>query len=133
VKHFSRKSISQKLAFVGVLLLATTAFAANKGPLQLYHPTKVGDKQLQAGSYTVQWEGSGDQVQLNVLQYNKTVATTAAHVVNTDTKSPYNEALVTANPDGSRSLAQIHFRGKKFALEVSGENGSASGAAGAGK
>lgn len=130
MKAFSR--IGTLLA--GAILLAGTAFAANKASFQLMHPTQVGDKQLAPGNYTVQWDGSGDQVQVNILSGKKSVATTTAKVVKADSASQYDNALVTVNPDGSRSLSQIRLRGKKVVLEINGANGgSGAGAAGAAK
>jgi hypothetical protein len=122
----------QTLVLASAVLLATSAFAVNKGSVELMHPTQVAGKQLAAGSYKIQWDGSGDQVQLSIRQGSKEVASTSARVVQIQSPSPNNNALITVNPDGTRSLSQIRLRGKTFALDLGGE-GSGSGSSGAGR
>ena len=115
--------------FAALVLLAGTAWAANKGSLDLLHPTSVAGTKLDSGSYTVQWEGNGDQVELKIYQGKKQVAATSAHMVQLQAASPYSSAIVTTDSNGGLSLSQIRFAGKKMAIEISGEGG-AGGAAG---
>jgi hypothetical protein len=119
--------ISKVVLLASAVLLAATAFAANKGSFELQHPALVAGKQLAPGTYKVRWEGSGDQVQLNIMQGGKAVATTTAHVMQVQVAPPEDSALINVNPDGSRSVAQIRFRGKKFVLEIANEGGGAAG------
>ena len=114
------------------VLFASSAFAANQASFDLQHPTQVAGQELAAGSYKVQWEGTGNDVHLTILRGSKQVATTNARVVEMKVKSPDTSALVTVKPDGSRSLSQLRFRGKTFALDL-GSEGAGSGAGGAGK
>ena len=95
-------------------------------------PTQVAGKQLAAGSYKIQWDGSGDQVQLSILQGKKEVASTSARVVQIQSPSPNDNALITVGSDGTRTLSQIRLRGKTFALELGGE-GSGAGSSGSGR
>ena len=113
-----------------VVLVATSGFATSKGSLELQHPTNVAGKQLASGNYSVQWEGTGDQVELKIYQGKKVVVSTAAHVVNLEQPLPNNAAVMVTNGDGSASLSRIMFRGRKYAIEISNEGGAA-GAAGA--
>jgi hypothetical protein len=129
---FNRVTSMQTLVLACAVLLATSAFAVNKGSVQLMHPTQVAGKQLAAGSYKIQWDGSGDQVQLSILQGKKEVASTSARVVQIQSPSPNDNALITVNPDGTRSLSQIRLRGKTFALDLGGE-GSGAGSSGSGR
>jgi hypothetical protein len=129
---FNQVTSMQTLVLASAVLLATSAFAVNKGSVELMHPTQVAGKQLAAGSYKIQWDGSGDQVQLSIRQGSKEVASTSARVVQIQSPSPNNNALITVNPDGTRSLSQIRLRGKTFALDLGGE-GSGSGSSGAGR
>ena len=124
--------VAQRILLASALLFATSAFAANKGSLELHHPTQVAGKELAAGNYNVQWEGSGDNVQLSITQGKKQVASTTARVVQTQNTATTDSALITMNPDGSRTLAQIRLRGKPFALDLNGQGGGA-GASGAGR
>ena len=129
---FNRVTSMPTLVLACAVLLATSAFAVNKGSVQLMHPTQVAGKQLAAGSYKIQWDGSGDQVQLSILQGNKEVASTSARVVQIQSPSPNDNALITVNPDGTRSLSQIRLRGKTFAIDLGGE-GSGAGSSGSGR
>jgi hypothetical protein len=116
-----------KGGFLALLVLfGMSAFAANKGSLQLQHPTSVAGKQLATGAYTVQWDGTGDQVDLKVYQGKKEVASTSARVVKMEQAANYDQTITSAGNDGSSALTEIRFRGKKFALQLNGEGGSSS-------
>jgi hypothetical protein len=114
------------LVLGSALLLASSAFAANKGPLQLVSPANVAGKQLAAGDYTVKWDGIGASVQVQIMKGKNVVATVPAQVVNLEHPSGYDSAVINTSTDGSRTLSQIRFSGKKFALDVSGEGGGSS-------
>jgi hypothetical protein len=111
------------------VLLATSAFASNKGTLQLTDAAVVSGKQLPAGDYSVKWEGSGSNVQLSIMKGKNVVATTAARVVDLGQSADNDAAVIRSNADGSKSLTEVRFNGKKFALAIgdetmSAENGS---------
>ena len=110
--------------FAALVFVAGTAWAANKGSLDLLHPTSVAGTKLDSGNYTVQWEGNGDQVEVKIYQGKKQVATTSAHMVQLQAASPYSSAIVTTDANGGLSLSQIRFAGKKTAIELNGEGGS---------
>lgn len=118
--------VSKGLVLGLAILLATSAFAASKGTLQLNAPASVAGKQLAAGDYTVKWDGTGPAVQVEIMKGKNVVATIPAQVVNLDRASGYDSAVVNTAGDGSRVLSQIRFSGKKFALEVGGEGGASS-------
>jgi hypothetical protein len=123
---------SLKGIFLGVVVLAAgSALAASKGSLELQHPTTVAGKQLAMGSYTVQWEGSGDQVNLKIYQGKSVVASTPARILKVDHPIGSDSAVVTANDDKTFSLSEIRFGGKKFALEIVNDTGGAAASAGA--
>ncbi len=113
-----------------IVLIAGGALASSKGSLDLQHPTSIAGKQLASGSYTVRWDGSGDQVELKVYHGKDVVASTSARVVKNDAPQRSNSAVIVKNGDGSMSLAQIRFAGKSYALEISNDGGG-SGSAGA--
>jgi hypothetical protein len=105
------------------VLLATGAFASNKGTINVQETLQVNGQQLPAGDYQVRWEGSGPDVQVTFLQGRKEVAKTSARVVELQEKSPYDSALVDRS--NGASLAQVRFAGKKFALAIGGSGASA--------
>jgi hypothetical protein len=110
-----------------VLMLGASAFAANKGAFQLNNTVSVNGKQLQAGDYSVTWDGNGPDVQLNIMKGRKVVAQAPAKVVSMDQASGSNQAVVERNADGTASLKELRFNGKKFALAISG-NAAGAGA-----
>ena len=124
------QSISKSLLLGLALLMATGAFAAaaNKGSVQLMDTVTVSGKQLPAGSYSVKWDGSGPNVELNFLQGNKVVATTPARLIDLNQKTANNVAVVKSGADGSKTLAEIRFGGKKYALAIGGDSAGMEGA-----
>ena len=121
-------NISKGLMLGLALLLATSALAAtNKGSMQLQDPVTVSGKQLRAGDYSVKWDGSGPNVELSILKGNKVVATTPARLIDLNEKSNRDAAVIQNNGDGSKSLAEIHFSGKKYALAIGSESASMDG------
>jgi len=126
-------NVSKGLLLGLTLLLATSVFAAsNKGSLQTMSTTTVNGTALPAGSYSLKWEGTGSNVQLNILKGNKVIATTPARVVETNQSPNTDQAVLKNNSDGSQSLAEVRFGGKKYALQI-GEQSAADEASGSTK
>jgi hypothetical protein len=112
----------KKSLFLGLaLLLATSAFAANKGSLSVQQPVSVNGTKLAAGEYKVQWEGTGPNVELNITQGKKVIAKVPARIVSLQEPSPADAAVVKNNGDGSRSLSEVRLSGKKFSFAVDEE------------
>ena len=109
------------------LLLATSAFAANKGSLQVSDTVNVSGKSLAAGEYNVKWEGNGPNVELNILQGKKVVATIPARLIDLDRSATGNTSVIKRNGDGSKTLSEIRFAGKKYALALGDESAKADG------
>jgi hypothetical protein len=120
-------NISKGLLLGLALVLATSAFAANKGSMQLMDSVTVSGKQLPAGDYSVKWDGSGPNVEVNILKGNKVVATTQARLVDLSQKPNSDGAIVQRNSDGSNALTEIQFGGKKYALAIGTESASMDG------
>jgi hypothetical protein len=117
------------ILLAGVVLLAGSALAASKGPLQLQEAASVAGTQLKSGTYTVQWEGTGDQVQLKVFQGKKEVASTSAKMVMLDKPARDDGAILQRHEDGTMAVTRINFGKKNFALEISGDAGGSGGTA----
>ena len=117
-------TISNTMMLSLALLLATSAFAgdAHKGSVQFFNDVQLNGKQLPAGEYQVKWEGTGNNVELSILRNNKVLATAPAQLVDLSQKPSSNAALINNNTDGTRSISQIRFAGKKQALEVGRES-----------
>ena len=110
--------ISKGLLLGLALLLATSAFAANKGSLQVSDPVTVNGKQIGAGEYTVKWDGNGPNVELNILRGKSVIATVPARMVDLDRTPTRDSAVTVLNSDGQKSLNEIRFSGKKYALAI---------------
>ncbi|MBZ5681858.1 MAG: hypothetical protein LAO24_17310 [Acidobacteriia bacterium] len=111
-------TVSKSLVMGLAVLLASSAFAATKGSLQLNHPVSVNGTQLKAGEYKVQWDGNGPNVEVSIIQGKNVVVKVPAHVVDLNTPSQNDAAVVQKNNDGSSTLAGVRFGGKKIALEI---------------
>jgi len=108
-----------KLAVLAVaVMLASSAFAATKATLHVNNTLTVNGTNLKPGDYKLQWDGSGPDVEVSILQGKNVVAKVPAKVVDLQA-APQSDATVTRhNNDGSSSLAGVRFEGKKFAIEV---------------
>jgi hypothetical protein len=109
--------------FQGVLmgsafLLATDAFAANKGTLHVSSPELVAGERLAAGDYTVRWDGTGPNTQFRIVQGAKVVVAAPARIVALDNASPSDSVVVEVGADGSRRVSQISFSGQRLALQI---------------
>jgi hypothetical protein len=109
---------SKSLVLGLALVLASSAFAATKGSLQLSNPVTVNGTQLKPGNYKLQWEGSGPNVELSILQGKNVVAKAPAHVIALQTPSANDAAVTRQNGSGPNSLAGVRFQGKRIALEL---------------
>jgi hypothetical protein len=113
-------SLPKGVSLAMALLLSAVAFASDKGYVQVSTTVVVNGKQLAAGGYAVQWEGTGPDVQVSFLKGKKVVATAPAHVIDLNSSAANDMAVVKKNEDGSSTLAEIRFGGKKKALSLDG-------------
>jgi hypothetical protein len=86
--------------------------------MQVQSPVTINGATLKPGDYTVEWKGSGSNVELSITQGKKLLAKVPAHVVDLETTSNSNATVIRKNDDGTNSLTGVRFGGKKFALEV---------------
>jgi hypothetical protein len=110
------------LVLASALLLASSAFAASKGSLNISEPVNVSGTQLAPGSYSVHWEGAGPNVELKIMRGKQVVASAPARLVELSNSANNDAAVFKSNGDGSRSLSEIRFYGKKQALAIGSES-----------
>jgi len=101
------------------VLLATSAFASNKGSLHVADAVEINGQQLPAGDYQLRWEGTGPNVEVSVMQGSKEVAKTSAKVIELNQASTYDTAVVD-HSGGKTSISEVRFYGKKYALALGG-------------
>jgi len=112
--------------FLGLaLLLATSAFAANEGFLQVQENVSLNGKQLGPGSYWLKWKGHGPNVEGTIVKGNNVVATVPARLEDVTAAPAKNATVVRINEDGSRSLSEIQFAGKRYILAMGQESAKA--------
>ncbi len=111
-------TVSKSLVMGLALLLASSAFATTKGKLILQEPTTVNGTKLKAGDYKLEWDGSGPNVEVSIVQGKTVVAKVPAKVVELKTSALNDTAVVRKNDDGTRTLAGAQFENKKFALDL---------------
>ena len=99
------------------VLLASSAFASNKGTLQVREPLEVNGQQLAPGAYQLRWDGTGSNVEVSFMQGKKEVAKTSAKVVALDKASDYDSAVVD-HASGKAAISEVRFAGKKYALAI---------------
>jgi hypothetical protein len=99
------------------VLLASSAFASNKGSLQVREPLEVNGQQLAPGDYQLRWDGTGANVEVSFMQGKKEVAKGSAKVVALDKASNYDSAVVD-HASGKASVSEIRFAGKKYVLAI---------------
>ena len=120
--NFSKISKTVRPALA--LLLATSAVAANKqnkGSIALDQAATIARHQLAPGEYKLTWDGTGPNVDLMISSHGKLVATVPARLLELNRPEPANGYELRTNADGSLSLTEIDFGGKKYALAFGDE------------
>lgn len=111
-------TVSKTLVMGLALLLASSALAATKGELTLLNPATVNGTNLKAGDYKLQWDGTGTDVQVTILQGKNVIAKVPAKLVDLSAPSPNNAAVLNTGENGQRTLSGARFSGKKYALQI---------------
>ena len=112
-----RNHLAKTVVLGLAVLLAASAFASNKGSLQVREPFEVNGQQLAAGEYQVRWDGTGSNVEVSIMQGKKEIAKTSAKVVELNKASDY-DAAVLDHSSGKAAVSELRFAGKKYALAI---------------
>jgi hypothetical protein len=110
--------ISKNLLLGMALFAATSALAAEKVSINVLDPVTVAGQHLRPGSYKLQWDGNGPDVQLTILKDNSVVATMPAHLVDRDRPTAADAVVTRSAADGSRTISEIQLHGRKYALDL---------------
>jgi len=98
-----------------------SAVAQNAGTVKLAYSASLVGKQVAAGEYKVAWETHSPEAVVTLTQKKKMIATVSAKWVDRDAKYETNSVLYSTNPDGSYTILEMRFAGRKGAL-VFGED-----------
>ena len=107
------------------LLLATVAFGGEKASVKVFEDVKVNGKALPAGRYELSWEGSGSNVQVSVLKGKETVATFPAQLEAAKAAAASTGYSTRSEGDGSKSITNVFFAGRKYTLNLDQQSASA--------
>jgi hypothetical protein len=97
------------------------AFAKDKNvhSVNLADAVQIGTTQLKPGSYKVEWQGTGPNVQVNFLHEGKTVATVPGTLKTNEERITRDEIVTDPSSTGARALKEIDFGHQKEALVFS--------------
>lgn len=105
------------VAFLSILavLAPLSAFAREKNQhsIEILNAVQVGGKQLEPGSYKVEWQGAGPDVQVTFLHNGKAVATVPGTLKTNDSQIT---ADAVQTDSANNTLNEIDFRRDKEAL-----------------
>jgi len=110
-------TVAKGLVLALAVLLATSAFASNKGSFHAQEAVQVNGQSIPAGDYQLRWEGTGSNVELSFMQGKKEIAKTSARVIELNQASAYDSAIVD-HSSGKASVSEVRFAGKKTALAI---------------
>ena len=91
---------------------------SHQSQLEPATPTTVNGTKLKAGDYKLEWDGSGPNVEVSIIQGKNVLTKVPAKVVDLSSPSQNSAAVVTLNSDGTSTLSGARFEGKRFALEL---------------
>src|ERR1700722_8349540 len=110
----------KSLAFLSTfaLLFTMSAFARDKNQhnVNISDVVKVGGTQLHPGSYKVEWQGTGPDVQVSFVQNGKTVATVPGTLKTNDADVTRDQIVTNLENAPNKTLNEIDFRRDKEAL-----------------
>src|SRR5689334_21633769 len=107
------------LALLSATLLLTAAYAKNEANITLGGPTEINSHQLPSGDYKVRWDGTGNSVQVQIVQGKKVVATSAAEVVPQAAAVDHTQTILVKQDNGTRKLQRIDLPRQKVSLVFS--------------
>jgi len=116
-------TVSKSLMMGLALTLASSAFAGTKADLVLQTPTSVNGTNLKAGDYKLEWDGSGPNVEVSIMQGKKVLAKVPGKVVDLTSPAQNSAAVINRGDHGDRTLAGARFAGKRYAIQL-GESSS---------
>jgi hypothetical protein len=121
------KKVERFVLSIALLALPLTSFASTKihKNITFDQPMNVASTQLKPGTYKMEWNGNGSNVEVSFVQNNKIVVTAPAQLVKETTA--YDGAIVThKTSSGSNRLDQVEF--KNAALNFHGGQSKQGGA-----
>lgn len=106
------------LLAVVALMLSVCAFARDKNQHSVEIPdsVQVGGTPLQPGTYKVEWQGAGPQIQVNFVRDGKTVATAPGTLKTNDPQVVQDDVVTETTSANTKTLKEIDFAHNKESL-----------------
>lgn len=103
------------------MLLSLSAMAADKhdGKFTLPEAAQIGSTQLHAGDYKAEWTGTGQDVQVQIMQHGKTLATVPGKLVENKEASEYSSVTLKPVEGNVKTIDEIDFANRKEAIVLS--------------
>ena len=110
-------SIVRVLAVIIALTLTVSASAVGgKTTIKLSNSASLNGKTLAAGEYKVKWQRHSAEADVTFSQGKKEITTVRGKFVERERPSPYNAVITKLNGDGTQTITELRFQGKKEAL-----------------
>ena len=110
-------SIVRVLAVMIVLTLSLSAAAdGGKTTIKLFSNVSLNGKTLAAGEYKVKWQRHSAEADVTFSQGKKEITAVRGKFVERDQPSPYTAVITKANGDGTETITELRFEGKKEVL-----------------
>jgi hypothetical protein len=118
--------LSNYLLFLAALAMLLPVSAAarsnNERTVNLSTSVAIGNAQLQPGTYKMEWQGKGPNVNVEFLKNGKTVATTQGQWVDQSHPAPYDSVTTKKVSDNRDQLVEIDFHNQRQALRFNTGN-----------
>jgi hypothetical protein len=98
------------------------AFARDKNQhsVEIPETVQIGSTQLQPGTYKLEWQGTGAQMQVSFVRHGKTVATLPGTLTTNDGASVQDAVVTDTASDNTKTLREIDFGREKLVFTQSG-------------
>lgn len=108
------------IALLSMLALLSTVSALardkNQQSVEILDSVQVGGTQLRPGSYKVEWQGTGPEVQVNFVRDGKTIATAPGTLKTNDAHVVQDDIVTDTTSANTKTLKEIDFAHNKESL-----------------
>jgi|SRR5580698_1174271 hypothetical protein len=100
------------------LMCTMSALARDKNQhsVEISDSVQVGGTQLSPGSYKLEWQGAGPEIQVNFVRDGKTVATVPGTLKTNDAHVVQDDVVIGTNSANTKMLEEVDFAHSKEAL-----------------
>lgn len=117
------RSIAALAVLFAMALSVAVGAPKNKKTINLTDPTRVGTVVLQPGDYTIEWTGTGSDVQVSFSHGKNTLVTVPATLEPAQNRIDLTYAYAT-EPSGVHSLSKIELKNSTLHFTVTDGTGA---------